>query len=153
MQGFQASEYKDLSIGEQVIECAQSVFSVLGPGHSESVYHRSMEVALRCAGIQYETERVLPITYRGHVVGNFRCDLIIDDLIVELKAVSRLGGREDLQAENYLRFSGKPTALLLNFGSALESKMVRLPVVGYQVETQEPHGLDEGDTMHHLSDH
>lgn len=142
----------DITMADQVINCAESVFNVLGSGHSESVYHRSLEVALRCAGIQYETERVLPITYRGHVVGNFRCDLIIGDLIVELKAVNRLGQREELQAENYLKFSGKPVALLLNFGSTLESKMVRLPVVGYQGDSPEPHGHDGDDTMHHLED-
>ena len=146
-------QFTDVSIIDQLVACAESVFSVLGPGHSESVYHRSMEVALRCAGIQYETERVLPITYRGHVVGNFRCDLIVDDVIVELKAVSRLGYREDLQAENYLKFSGKPIALLLNFGSTLESKTVKLPLAEYQQESPEPHGLDVDDTLHHLSDH
>jgi len=146
------NDFHEISAADQVIECAESVWSVLGPGHSESVYHRSLEVALRCAGISYETERVLPITYRGHVVGNFRCDLILGDLIVELKAVSRLGPREELQAENYLKFSGKSTALLLNFGSALESKMVTLPVAGYREDSGEPHGLDEDDTVHHPFD-
>jgi GxxExxY protein len=146
------NDYHEISLHDQVLECAESVFNVLGPGHSEAVYHRSMEVALRCAGIQYETERVLPITYRGHVVGNFRCDLIIDDLIVELKVVTRLGQREELQAENYLKFSGKPVALLLNFGSVLESKTVTLPVAGYRAAPPEPRGLDEGDTRHHPYD-
>jgi GxxExxY protein len=143
------NELHEIPVDDQIIECAESVFTVLGPGHSESVYHRSMEVALRCAGIQYETERVLPISYRGHVVGNFRCDLIVNDLIIELKAVVRLGQREELQAENYLRFSGKPRALLLNFGSALETKTVTLPIPGDLGLHPVPHGPVEDGTEHH----
>jgi len=135
-----------------VLDCANSVFDAIGPGHSEAVYHRAMEVALRLAGIQYETERVLPIMYKGHVIGNFRCDIVLSDLVVELKAVSRLGQREELQALNYLKFSGKPRALLLNFGSTLETKTVTLPVCPGQVSRLLPHELDEDDTVHHPFD-
>ena len=142
---------RDLDSDNMVMDCARSVFETIGPGHSESVYHRAMEVALRLAGVQYETERVLPIVYRGHVVGNFRCDIVLEDLVIELKAVSRLGPREELQAVNYLKFSGKPRALLLNFGSALESKMVELPVPGHP-GSQELHELSEDDTEHHPFD-
>jgi len=144
---------KGLETETMVLDCATSVFDTIGPGHSEAVYHRAMEVALRLAGFQYETERVLPIVFRGHVVGNFRCDIVLEDLVVELKAVSRLGPREELQAVNYLKFSGKPRALLLNFGSTLESKKVSLSLCPGSLSrlgaSLEP---DEDDTVHHPFD-
>ena len=143
-------EPRSLDSDSLVLDCAHSVFDTIGPGHSEAVYHRALEVALRLAGIQYETERILPIVFRGHVVGNFRCDIVLDDLVIELKAVSRLGQREELQAVNYLKFSGKPRALLLNFGSTLESKMVSLPSLP---DLREPSPVpDEEDTVHHPFD-
>lgn len=73
---------------ESLIGLCRVVFEVLGKGHSEAVYHRALEVELRNGGIAYESEVVLPIRYKNHVVGSFRIDLVIEGhYVVELKAV------------------------------------------------------------------
>lgn len=95
---------------------AQNVYKTLGHGHSEAVYHRAMEVGLRKQNIKYDTERIVPIQYEGHVVGNSRLDLVIDDsMIVELKSVSCLKQKEITQLQNYMNLTGLKEGMLINF--------------------------------------
>jgi len=60
-----------------VQECARDVYEELGPGWPEKVYQQGMEVALREKGIDYEDQRILPISYRDHVIGEGIPDLVI----------------------------------------------------------------------------
>jgi hypothetical protein len=64
------------TVASEVIECATRVAQELGYGHSESVYHQAVLVELRLRGIPYESEKVLPIIYRGFGVGYVR-DLVL----------------------------------------------------------------------------
>lgn len=70
-------EQKIQKVIKKVKVCAGEVFEELGPGWPEVIYHKSMEVALRLVGFPYETERILPITYKGFVIGDSRPDLIV----------------------------------------------------------------------------
>lgn len=95
---------------------AKNIWKSLGPGFSERVYHNAMEVCLRKSGIPYETERIIPIVFDGHVLGNLRADLIIDrKLIVELKSVRCIKEEHYTQTRLYLRLLGMTDALLINF--------------------------------------
>lgn len=99
-----------------VIDVARHVYKTLGFGHSEAIYHRAVEVGLRKAGVCYDTERVVQIRYQNHVVGSKRLDLVInDDTIVELKSVSTLKAKEVNQLTNYMRMTGIPNGILINF--------------------------------------
>ena len=101
-------------------EFANQIYESLGPGYSESVYHRAFEVLLRREGIQYETERIVPIVFEGHTIGNLRIDLIVDGtIIVELKAIAKLNEAAKIQAKNYLKLTGLPKAVLINFPQSL----------------------------------
>jgi GxxExxY protein len=95
---------------------ANYAFETLGFGHSERVYHNAMEVLLRKNQIPYETERIVPIEFEGHVIGNMRADLIIDhSLIVELKSVKSITPLMIQQAMNYLNLTGISSGLVINF--------------------------------------
>lgn len=99
-----------------VQKIASDVYRSLGPGYSEQVYHKAMEVGLRANHIRYETERVVPVTYDGHVVGNVRADLIIDNrYVIELKSVKTLNPCMHQQTMNYLKLTGIKDGLLINF--------------------------------------
>jgi len=94
----------------------KEVYAELGPGHSERIYHNAVEVVLRSKKIQYETERIIPVIFRGHVIGNVRADIIIDGkCILEFKTIRTLGDGAELQAHNYLRLTGLNLAYLINF--------------------------------------
>lgn len=101
---------------ERVKEFAQIVYRDLGSGFSERVYHNAMEVLLRKEGIPYETERIVPVVFMGHTIGNMRADLIVNQtLVVELKATKALNPTMTTQAQKYLQLLNLPQALLVNF--------------------------------------
>lgn len=95
---------------------SKKIFEKLGPGYSERVYHNAFEVELRLAGIHYETEKILPVIYEGHTVGNLRADLIVaGTTIVELKSAPKLKDDFRNQVRNYARLTGLSSGYLINF--------------------------------------
>lgn len=113
-------------------DCSTSVLEELGPGWKEDIFQNAMEVALRDKGIMYETQRALPITYAGHVIGEVYPDLVVwlkEDgqktaLVVELKSESGIKEEFQVQVERYIKELRKqikgnetvhPTGLLINF--------------------------------------
>jgi len=75
-----------------------------------------MEVLLRERGIQYESERVITIPFKGHVIGNLRADIIINnETVLEFKTIRTLNDAAELQARNYLRLTGLKMAYLVNY--------------------------------------
>jgi GxxExxY protein len=101
----------------RIIGCAHSVSNGLGSGFVEKVYEHALLHELRKSGMQVVPQHPLRVTYDGVVVGEFFADLLVQDtVLVELKAVSMLNNEHLAQALNYLRASGLPACLLLNFG-------------------------------------
>ncbi len=67
-------------------------------------------------GIQYETEKILPIIYEGHTIGNLRADLIINArTVVELKSTTKLKDEFRNQVRNYINLTGLEAGYLINF--------------------------------------
>jgi GxxExxY protein len=81
---------------------AKRVMMALGKGHSERVYHRAMITSLNRQGVLHRSEVISPIYFMGEVVGFGRCDLIIDDLIVEFKANIRAPSAASTQLKKYI---------------------------------------------------
>ena len=97
-------------------EIARDIWTSLGPGYSESVYHCSFEVALRSMGLYYETERIVPVFFAGQNVGHVRADLIVDrKYVIELKSVSKLNETYRIQTQNYLNLLDLNQGYLINF--------------------------------------
>jgi len=109
----------------------EKIHKTLGPGYSEAIYHNALEVELRAANIKYETERIIPVLYDGHVIGNLRADIIVDQsLIIELKAVRALTDEHVNQVRRYLQLTGIKQGIAVNFGKQLDVTLVNLsPVV------------------------
>jgi len=88
------------------------------------VYHNAMEVVLRKNRVHYETERIVPIVFEEHTIGNLRADLILNNkTVVELKSVKTVNDVMVTQAQNYLRLTGFPEAYLINFPPTLNSQL------------------------------
>lgn len=88
---------------ELLRKMAEEVYGELGAGHLESVYHSAMEVQLRLAGLQYESERVMDILFKGYYVGQVRADIILQkECVLEFKISGKI---EDAvqQARQYMR--------------------------------------------------
>ena len=112
-------EQKD-PLTEKIIGCAIEVHRTLGPGLLQVTYESAMAVELRLAGLIFERQLVVPITYKGQSVGDYRLDLVIEkSVIVEIKSVDRLDSICEAQLLAYLKITGTGRGLLLNFNSRL----------------------------------
>jgi GxxExxY protein len=108
-------EHSDLT--QSIIGCAYQVFNTLGAGFAETVYHQSLLIELREAGLIAESQVPLDVHYHGQLVGSFYADIIVEDsVIVELKAIETLAKVHEVQLVHYLVATGKPVGLLINFG-------------------------------------
>jgi GxxExxY protein len=102
-----------------VVGAAIEVHRELGAGFLEAVYQEAMERELVLRGIAFESQRELAIQYKGQALAkSYVCDLLcFDNVLVELKAMDRLSGREEAQVINYLKSSGLSVGVLINFGA------------------------------------
>ncbi len=78
-----------------------------------------MELELQRREIPFEAQKTLRIQYKDkQLEKTYVADLVCyDQIIVELKALARLSGTEEAQVINYLKATGIPVGLLINFGS------------------------------------
>jgi GxxExxY protein len=75
-----------------------------------------MEVGLRKINIPYQTERIVPIMFDEHAIGNIRADLIVDSrIIIELKSVKTLKDEHRVQTRMYMKLLDLHEAVLINF--------------------------------------
>src|SRR5437879_1527242 len=108
---------------EKVIGVFYDVYNHFGRGFLESVYQRSMQIALQEIGIKADVEVAIPVFFRGQNVGDFRADMIIDDtVLVELKVSRSLDPAHEAQFIHYLRSTPLEVGLLFNFGAKAEFK-------------------------------
>jgi GxxExxY protein len=116
---------------EQVIGAAYEVYNELGFGFLETVYEKSLVIALRDRGIDATAQKPIDVWFRGEVVGNYVADLVVgDSVLVELKSVRALIESHEVQLVNYLVATGTPVGLLINFGPdnvEVRRKVKRLP--------------------------
>jgi GxxExxY protein len=100
-----------------VIGAAIEVHRIMGPGLLESVYHRCMEQELRLRGVDFQSDVVIPLEYKGVCLDDqLKMDLFCPGrLVVELKAVEKLHPVHEAQLLTYLRLSKTHVGLLINF--------------------------------------
>ena len=104
------------ALTSRVIGAAQKVSTVLGNGFLEKVYENALAVELRAQGIRVKQQDGIAVRYGEEIVGEYFADLTVEDrVIVELKAVRSLDSSHEAQCINYLKASGAPICLLLNF--------------------------------------
>ena len=117
--------YKDEAY--RIIGCCMQVHGILGAGFLEEVYQEALEKEFALAGIPYEREARLTITYRGQPLEKryFADFVCFGKIIVELKAVSALSDAHCAQVTNYLKATGYGLGLLVNFGDETGLKYVR----------------------------
>ena len=105
----------------KIIQCAIAVHSALGPGLLESAYLACLIVELRHAGLRVDVGVEVPLVYRGLKLDcGYKLDLLVEDtVIIELKTVATILAVHEAQLVTYLKLTGKPLGLLLNFNVPL----------------------------------
>ena len=103
----------------KIIGAAMEVHRELGSGFLEAVYQEALSIEFGVRKIPFQKEIALPICYKEVILSaSYRADFICyDDIIVELKAITQMSGKEESQVINYLKATRLKIGLLLNFGS------------------------------------
>lgn len=118
-----------------IIGAAMEVHRTLGCGFLEAVYQDALAEEFILREIPYQRELELPVHYKDKKLTAFyKADFIcFKSIVVELKALDSLTGKEKAQVINYLKASGIQRALVFNFGS--ESLQYERYVLNYQIES------------------
>jgi GxxExxY protein len=108
--------YAHDELTERIIGCGIEVHRALGPGLLEATYEEGLCLELAAAGLAFDRQLRLPVTYRGRIIGEYRPDLVVAKrVLVEIKSVERLIGLHRAQALAYMRVMKLPVGLLMNF--------------------------------------
>ena len=105
------------TITEQIIKCAMSVHSKLGPGLLEGAYEVCLLHEIEKTGIEVRSQVHMPVTYDDiNIDIGYRVDLLVEDkVIVELKSVETITNLHKAQLLSYLKLGDKKVGLLINF--------------------------------------
>ena len=111
------TNFKHSELTDTILSVFYEVYNELGFGFLESVYRKSLQLALEEKGLAVEAEVPIAVFFRGRNVGDFRADLVVNRcVLIELKTAERIIPAYEAQALNYLRGSSLEVALILNFG-------------------------------------
>lgn len=113
---------KNLILGEETYAingAAMEVHNALGSGFLEAVYQEALELELAARGIPFQAQQDLRICYKDQRLKHtYVADFVVyGEIIVEIKAKEQLTRHDEAQLINYLKATGLPLGLLLNFGA------------------------------------
>lgn len=123
-----------------IIGAAMEVYNQIGPGFGEAIYQEALEIESDSRKLPNNPQQEIYIDYKGVQLKQFfKPDFIyFEKIITEIKAIDRLTSREESQLLNYLKATGMPVGLLINFGAdkdlewkrmVLTNKPTRIPRV------------------------
>lgn len=117
---------KHHELTDKIIAIFWEVLRELGYGFSEAVYENAFVIALSAAGYKADPQRKICVYFRGHKVGEYFADIVVNDLVIlELKAVQEILLEHEAQLLNYLKATEYEVGLILNFGPS-RKKIKRL---------------------------
>ena len=95
-----------------------NVYTKMGCGFLESVYHECLEIEFKNRRIPFESQKEIELYYgdkklKQKFKPNFIC---FDKIIIEIKAISKLLQEHEAQVLNYLNATELKLGILINFG-------------------------------------
>lgn len=113
-----ANEIIEKELSFQIMKAAYEVHNLLGPGFLESIYEAAMTKELSSQGLHVENQVRIPVFYKGQPIGEHILDIVVNNkVIIELKAATEIIPIHKQQAISYLKASGLPLAIVINFGA------------------------------------
>jgi GxxExxY protein len=107
-------------LNEKIIGAAIEVHRILGPGLLESVYEQALCHEFDLRFIRYECQKSVQMWYKDKPIKDQRIDLVVeengDEVVVDIKSVSRLPEIATAQLLSYLKSTGLKRGLIINFG-------------------------------------
>lgn len=114
-------------LAKVAVDCGYRLHRDVGPGLLESVYEILLCEYLREAGVDFQRQVAVPITFKGVAIENaFRADILVEgQLLLELKSTEQHAPVHAKQLLTYLRLMDLPLGLLMNFGAPSFKEGVR----------------------------
>lgn len=93
----------------------------------ESAYHRCLASEFRATGLAFEHHSPVPLVYRDVALPcAYRLDFVVEGrVVVEVKSVEHLLPVHKAQVITYLKLTGYPIGLLMNFCAPLMKDGIR----------------------------
>ena len=115
------------ALSKTIFDAAVHVHSILGPGLLEKAYEECLYFTLQKRGVPVKRQIELPLIFEELTVQNaFRLDMMVDDqIILELKCCESILPIHTAQVYTYLKLTGKPLGMILNFNSRLMKDGIR----------------------------
>jgi len=102
---------------EKIIGAAIEVHRELGPGLLESIYEEALCYEFELQGIKYQRQVPADVIYKGKVIKGQKIDLLVgDEVVVEIKSLSKMPEVALAQALSYLKATNLKRGLIVNFG-------------------------------------
>ena len=113
------SEIVEKELSYQIMQAAFEVYNQLGLGFPEAIYEEAMATReLPACGFEIERQKRVVVNYKGKPLAEFVLDLVVNKrIILELKAVAEIARIHEQQARSYLKATGLPLAIIINFGA------------------------------------
>lgn len=109
---------------ELIRKLADEVYAELGPGHTESIYHNAMKIQIQDAGFQYESERDIPVLFKGRYVGTVRADVIVNhEIVLEFKIAGKIDDAM-LQCRQYMNLQKIPYGFVVLFPKSVGGTVI-----------------------------
>lgn len=113
-----------------IIGCIFEVYKQLGAGLPEYIYQEALYTELTAAGLTVHKEMEYHPLYKGQPMKAYlKMDMVValptGNVIIECKALTQLSEKEHYQTFGYLRGTGWPIALLVNFGASPKVQLER----------------------------
>ena len=108
-------------ISAQILDAAIAVHREIGgPGVLESYYEAALAQELRLRGLAVETQKSVPIIYKGVQIGDpYRLDMLVGGkVIVECKATEEDNPVFFAQVLTYLKLTNLKLGVVINFGKS-----------------------------------
>ncbi len=105
---------------QKIIGAAIEVHRTLGPGLLESIYEEALCHEFDLRGICYGRQIGIDVIYKDKVIKGQRLDVLIEDeVIIEIKSLTKVPEIATAQILSYLKATGLKRGLIINFGAKM----------------------------------
>ncbi len=118
-----------------IIGAAMDVYNSLGPGFAEPVYQEALGIEFTNRVIPVKAQQELVILFKGKPLKKtYIADFVAyEKIIIEIKALDKLGSNEEAQLLNYLKATSNPLGILINFGAINDLEWKRMVATDYHL--------------------
>jgi GxxExxY protein len=138
---------RDRDLSHAIIGAAIEIHRSLGPGLLEAVYEECLAREFTLRTIPFERQKPVPLVYKDlKLECGYRLDfMVMNRIVVEIKSIESIAPIHESVMLTYLRLSGSPLGLLINFNVPILKDGIKRYVWHYE-EKDNAEALSSAET-------